>query len=342
MDFILDYAAFLLRAVTVLVVVALLLGMILSSKSKAKGKAKGQLQITDLNESFAELKETLEDELLTKAELKKLKKQQAKEQKQASKQAEETAQPRVFVLNFDGDIKASATTSLRQEITAVLSMAGAQDEVVVRLESGGGLVHSYGLASSQLARIRSANIPLTICVDKVAASGGYMMACIGQKIISAPFAILGSIGVVAQIPNVHRLLKKNDIDVEILTAGKYKRTLTMLGENTAEGREKFLEDLDTTHQLFKQFVSQYRPQLAIDEIATGEVWFGTDALNKQLVDELKTSDEYLLERTKQAQVYLVEYVQKKSIQQRFGLAAANTVDRVWSRVWERLQQPFNH
>ncbi|MFT0211024.1 protease SohB [Pseudomonas sp. F1_0610] len=346
MDFILDYAAFLLRAITVLVVIALVLAMIFSAKSKGKGKSKGHLQITNVNENLAELKETLEDELLSKAELKRQRKEQAKadkaKAKEQAKQDTEESKPRVFVLNFVGDIKASATESLRQEITAVLTMATEQDEVVVNLESGGGMVHSYGLASSQLARIRQANIPLTVCVDKVAASGGYMMACIGQRILSAPFAVLGSIGVVAQVPNVHRLLKKNDIDVEILTAGKYKRTLTMLGENTEEGREKFLEDLTSTHQLFKQFVSQYRPQLAIEEIATGEIWFGTDALAKQLVDEIKTSDEYLVERAKSADVYMIEFVQKKSVQQRFGLAAANTVDRVWSRIWERLQQPFNH
>ncbi len=176
---------------------------------------------------------------------------------------------------------------------ALLSLATPKDEVVLRLESGGGMVHSYGLASSQLARIRQAGVPLTVCIDKVAASGGYMMACIGEKIISAPFAILGSIGVVAQLPNVNRLLKKHDIDFEVLTAGEYKRTLTVFGENTEKGREKFQEDLDITHQLFKNFVSRYRPQLAIDEVATGEVWLGVAALDKQLVDELQTSDEYL-------------------------------------------------
>ncbi|MCL4120182.1 UNVERIFIED_CONTAM: hypothetical protein GTU68_040926, partial [Idotea baltica] len=180
------------------------------------------------------------------------------------------ARNHTFVIDFDGDIKASATENLRHEVTAILARATTNDEVVLRLESGGGMVHSYGLASSQLARIRDANIPLTICIDKVAASGGYMMACIAHKIIAAPFAILGSIGVVAQLPNIHRLLKKHNIDFEILTAGEYKRTLTMLGENTDKGREKFKEDLETTHHLFKDFVSLHRPQLNITEIATGE------------------------------------------------------------------------
>ncbi len=183
---------------------------------------------------------------------------------------------------------------------------------MLRLESGGGMVHSYGLASSQLARIRQAGVPLTVCIDKVAASGGYMMACIGEKIISAPFAILGSIGVVAQLPNVNRLLKKHDIDFEVLTAGEYKRTLTVFGENTEKGREKFQEDLDITHELFKNFVSNYRPQLAIDEVATGEVWLGVAAQGKGLVDELKTSDEYLAERAKGAELYHLHYAERKA------------------------------
>ncbi len=209
---------------------------------------------------------------------------------------------------------------------------------MLRLESGGGMVHSYGLASSQLARIRQAGVPLTVCIDKVAASGGYMMACIGEKIISAPFAILGSIGVVAQLPNVNRLLKKHDIDFEVLTAGEYKRTLTVFGENTEKGREKFQEDLDITHELFKNFVSNYRPQLAIDEVATGEVWLGVAAQGKGLVDELKTSDEYLAERAKGAELYHLHYAERKSLQERIGMAASGSVDRVLLSWWSRLTQ----
>ena len=200
------------------------------------------------------------------------------------------------------------------------------------------MVHGYGLAASQLVRIRQAGVPLTVCVDKVAASGGYMMACIGEKILSAPFAILGSIGVVAQLPNVHRLLKKHDIDFEVLTAGEYKRTLTVFGENTEKGREKFQEDLETTHELFKNFVARYRPQLAIDEIATGEVWLGQAALGKQLVDELKTSDEYLAERARDAELFQLHFVEKKSLQERVGLAASVVLDRVVLTWWGRLNQ----
>ena len=235
MEFLLDYADFLLRTLTVLVAIIVVLLTIAALRGRGRGKGGGQLQVHKLNDFYKALRERLQHELLYKVQLKALRKAEAKQEKQ-EKKAGDVQKARVFVLDFDGDIKASATDNLRHEVTALLSMAGAEDEVVLRLESAGGMVHGYGLAASQLARIRQAGVPLTVCVDKVAASGGYMMACIGDKVLSAPFAILGSIGVVAQLPNVHRLLKKHDIDVEVLTAGEYKRTLTMFGENTDKGR----------------------------------------------------------------------------------------------------------
>ena len=335
MEFLAEYASFLAKTVTLLVAILVLLVTLAALRGRGR-KTAGQLQVSKMNEFYKGLRDKLEQSLLSKDQLKSLRKQQAKVDKKQKKQPEE--KPRVFVLDFEGDIKASATESLRHEITALLTLATPADEVVLRLESGGGMVHSYGLASSQLARIRQAGIPLTICIDKVAASGGYMMACIGQKIISSPFAILGSIGVVAQLPNVNRLLKKHDIDYEVLTAGEYKRTLTVFGENTEKGREKFQQDLDITHQLFKNFVAQYRPQLEIDQIATGEVWLGVAAVDKLLVDELKTSDEYLSERAKQAQLFHLHYVQRKSLQERVGLAASHSAERVADSLWSRLTQ----
>lgn len=336
MEFLAEYASFLAKTVTLVVAILVVLISFAALRSKGRRKNAGQLQVSKLNDFYKGLRERLEQTLLDKDQLKALRKSQGKAEKKQKKTPE--AKPRVFVLDFDGDIKASATESLRHEITALLSLATPQDEVVLRLESGGGMVHSYGLASSQLARIREAGVPLTVCIDKVAASGGYMMACIGEKIISAPFAILGSIGVVAQLPNINRLLKKHDIDFEVLTAGEYKRTLTVFGENTEKGREKFQEDLDITHQLFKNFVSRYRPQLAIDEVATGEVWLGVAALDKQLVDALQTSDEYLATKAKTAELFHLHYAERKSLQERVGLAASGSVDRVLLAWWSRLTQ----
>jgi len=336
-DFLLEYAGFLARAVTVLVVIVVLLSVAASLRSRGRSKG-GELLVSSMNEFYQELKETVEYSVLDKAQLKALKKANKTKLQHDKKAGIE--KKRVYVLDFDGDIKASAVENLRHEITALLGVAKSTDEVVLRLESGGGMVHSYGLASSQLARIRDAQIPLTVCVDKVAASGGYMMACIGDKILSAPFAVLGSIGVVAQLPNIHRLLKKNDIDVEVLTAGEYKRTMTVLGENTEAGRQKFLQELQTTHDLFKQFVARYRPQLDIDAVATGEVWLGSDAQRLALVDTLQTSDEYLSKRAEESDVYLLEFIQKKTLQERIGLGAGAAVEHIADKGWERLQQRF--
>ena len=337
MEFFAEFAIFLAKTVTLVVAILVVLASFAALRSKGRRKTAGQLQVSKLNDFYKGLRERLEQTLLDKDQLKALRKVEAKSEKKQKKKPE-VNKSRVFVLDFDGDIKASATESLRHEITALLTLATPKDEVVLRLESGGGMVHSYGLASSQLARIRDAGVPLTVCIDKVAASGGYMMACIGEKIISAPFAILGSIGVVAQLPNVNRLLKKHDIDFEVLTAGEYKRTLTVFGENTEKGREKFQEDLDITHQLFKNFVSRYRPQLDIDKVATGEIWLGVAAMDKQLVDELKTSDEYLAERAKKSELYHLHYAERKSLQERIGMAASGSVDRVLLSWWSRLTQ----
>jgi len=287
------------------------------------------------------------DESLQKAEEKKLhkaKKKQAKADKKAQKTESDTdtsTKKRVFVLTFDGNISASAVSHLREEVTAVLTQAKANDEVLVKLESAGGMVHSYGLASSQLDRLRKAQIPLTVAVDKVAASGGYMMACVADRILAAPFAIIGSIGVVAQMPNFNRVLKKHDVDYELLTAGEHKRTLTMFGENTDKGREKFIEELEETHQLFKDYVSERRPQVDIEKIATGEIWYGSKALEMALVDDIQTSDEYLVECIQQAQVYEVAYVQKKKLHQRLGIAAEESADRLLLKWWGRLTQNSN-
>lgn len=335
MEYLAEYAGFLARVVTIVVAIVL----VLASAAALRGKGRrqpGQLQVSKLNEFFGNLQQRMQQSVLDKKQFKAARKAESKAGKLQHKSGQQ--RPRVFVLDFDGDIKASAVDSLRHEVTALLGIATAKDEVVIRLESGGGMVHSYGLASSQLARIRQAGVPLTVCVDKVAASGGYMMACIGDKILSAPFAILGSIGVVAQVPNVHRLLKKHNIDFEVLTAGEYKRTLTIFGENTDKGREKFQEDLQITHELFKGFVGRYRPQLAMDEIATGEVWLGQAALGKQLVDQLMTSDEYLANKARGAELFHLHYAEHKTLQERFGLAASLTLDRVLLNWWSRLTQ----
>lgn len=336
MEFFAEYAGFLARTLTVLLAVLVVLVVVALLRQRER-RGTGQLQVRRLNEFYKSLRERLQESVLSKAQRKALHKAQARAEKLERKA--DHPKPRVYVLDFDGDIKASAGESLRHEITALLSIATPQDEVVIRLESGGGMVHSYGLAASQLARIREAGIPLTVCIDKVAASGGYMMACLGERIIAAPFAIVGSIGVVAQMPNFHRLLQKHDIDFELHTAGQYKRTLTLFGENTDKGREKFQEELELTHRLFKDFVARYRPQLDIEAVATGEVWLGQTALDKQLVDELQTSDAYLTERARHAELLLLSYVERKSLQERVGLAASAMLDGVLLRWWSRLSQP---
>ena len=346
-EFLSEYGLFLAKTVTWLVAIALLLGMIVTAASRRRQSNAGEIDVESLNEHFDELKETLEDHVLDEHRLKqmhKAQKKQTKEENKARKKAlksgqdDESDRKRMFVIDFDGDIQASEVDKMREEISAVLSLARETDEVVLRLESPGGLVHSYGLAASQLERIRRRNIPLTVCVDRVAASGGYMMACIANKIVAAPFALIGSIGVVAQIPNFHRLLKRNEIDYEVLTAGDYKRTMTMFGENTDKGREKFVEELEDTHNLFKEFVSDYRQGLDIETVATGEVWFGRRAIVNNLIDHIETSDDYLFEASKECDIYKVTYQVKRSLQDRLEHMGASTLTGLAGKVWSSLSQ----
>ena len=264
---------------------------------------------------------------------KKLAKEKAKQEKKTGKN-EHDDKPRLFVIDFHGSIDAKEVSSLREEITAILSVATKTDEVFVRLESGGGMVHGYGLASSQLDRLCQNEIPLTVSVDKVAASGVYMMACVANKIISAPFAILGSIGVIAQVPNFHKLLKKNDIDFEQFTAGEFKRTVTMFGENTEKGREKFIEELEETHVLFKDFVHDHRPSLDVAKVATGEHWFGTKALELGLVDKIQTSDDYLQSLSKSHNIVAIKYAMHKSLAEKFSKVASLSLTNVFGKLWQ--------
>ncbi len=352
MEFLFEYGLFFAKVATLLVAFVVVVSVVVGASQKNKyGEGRGHLEITPLNQQFEDLKDTMliatTDESLQKAEEKKLTKAKKKllsEQKKTAKNVSEsdaTKRSKVYVLNFDGNISASAVGHLREEITAVLTQATPNDEVLLKLESAGGMVHSYGLASSQLDRLRKKNVPLTVCVDKVAASGGYMMACVADKILAAPFAIIGSIGVVAQMPNFNKVLKKHDVEFELLTAGEHKRTLTMFGENTEKGREKFIEELEETHQLFKEYVSTRRPQIDINKIATGEIWYGSRAKDIKLIDDIQTSDEYLVSRIEDADVFEVAYVFKKKLHQRLGIAAEESADRLLVKWWSRLTQSSN-
>ena len=288
-----------------------------------------ELRVIHLNKSQEQRREDLMEATQGKAALKQLKKTMAKKAKQAlkiksknSKKDKEDKSQQVFVLDFDGDIKATAVKHLREEVSTLISTANKGDEVVIRLESGGGMVHSYGLAAAQLVRLKDAGLKLTVCVDKIAASGGYMMACVADTIIAAPFAVIGSIGVVSQLPNFHKLLKKNDVDYEMVTAGDYKRTVTVFGENDDEDRAKYQQELEQTHDLFKHFVNTYRSQLDLDKVANGEHWYGEDALKLQLVDTLQTSDSYILELMDNHEVYALHSRQKPTLAEKLGLSQA--------------------
>ncbi len=306
MEWLSHYGLFVAEFATVVVILVIALLILVAGVIGIlhQHQSQPELTIKHLNQRYAHWYETLHTATVPLKSLKKILKVHKKQQQ--AHRADET-RPRLFVLTFHGDLQASQVDSLREEITAILTTAKAHDQVLVRLESSGGLVHGYGLGAAQLLRLKARQLPVIVAVDKVAASGGYLMACVADRLIAAPFAIVGSIGVISQLPNFNRFLKRYDIDVEMFTAGEYKRTVTLFGENTEKARAKLQQELEETHELFKNFVAQYRPAVNIAAVATGEHWYGQQAMDLKLIDEIRTSDDYLFEACQQAEVYEVTY-----------------------------------
>jgi len=329
MEFLSEYGLFLLKAMTIVIAIVIVMAAGAAAGRKA---TQDHLEVENLNKKYRKTAAALRSAVMKKDERKKRAKRDKKQQKAEEKRG---SRPRSFVIDFKGDLKASAVSSLREEVSAVLDVATPDDEVIVRLENPGGIVHEHGLAASQLARVREHDIPLVVCVDKVAASGGYLMACVASKIYAAPFAILGSIGVLAQLPNFNRLLDSHGIDFEQISAGKYKRTVTMFGKNTDEDRAKLKEELEDVHTLFKAAVGRYRTELDLEAIATGEHWYGTRALELGLADEILTSDELLLQRASERDLYHVSYKIKQPLQKRIMSNIDGTLEKVDAVSWRR-------
>lgn len=330
LEIFLEYGLFLLKVITVLISVIVLISFVAASK---KSTAAEGLEIENLNDKYKGLSDSLNKAVMEKDEWKKKQKSEKAIAKKNKKK--KTRKPKAYILDFIGDIKASAVPSLREEITAILDIAKRNDQIVLRLDNHGGVVHEHGLAASQLARIRQKKIHLTIVVDKVAASGGYLMASVANKIYAAPFAILGSIGVIAQLPNFNRLLDNYGVDFEQITAGQYKRNVTMFGKNTDEDREKLKDQLEEIHELFKSSVNEYRPQLDLERVATGEHWYGSKALELGLIDEIKTSDELLIEMAKKYEIFSVKLKVKKPLKKRLLSNIDSLLEKVDDIRWKK-------
>jgi serine protease SohB len=324
MEFLTDYGVFLLKVITIALAITLPLLIVIGS-SKTKTSSKGSLVIKNLSKKYEEMGSSIRSSQLNPKELKQYNKELQKKKKKENKKP--SKEESVYVLNFNGDIQASEVTKLKHEINAILLSDTKCKEVVIKVESGGGSAYAYGLCAAELRRLVDNKIKLTVCIDKVAASGGYLMSCVASKIIAAPWAIVGSIGVIAQLPNFYRLLKKNSIDFEMHTAGEFKRTLTTLGENTEAGRKKFKSELEDLHLIFKDFVKEQRPQVDTKIVATGEVWQGEKAIEVGLIDALGTSDDYLVELSKKLKLFEIDYVEKKNLTERLAFSVQLLIEK---------------
>ena len=325
-SFFAQYGLFIVQLLTAVVLFAAFAGIVVLVARRGSEET-GSISVQKMNEKFEQMRDAVTDVMLDKKELRQKKKARRRERKRATK-SEHEKRDRIYVIDFKGDLHASATASLREEVSAVTAVAAADETVLLRLEDAGGTENEHGLAASQLLRLKAKQLNLVVAVDKIAASGGYLMACVADRIIAAPFAVVGSIGVLMQLPNFHRWLESRGIDFEQVTAGRFKRTLTVFGENTKEAREKVRTELEDIHALFKSQIAEHRPQVEIDSVATGEHWYGMQALELQLVDELMTSDEYLSDRYARADIYRFEYKRKKPLPERV-VAGAQALFTHW-------------
>ena len=313
-DLLLSYVFFLLKVVTVLVAILIPILVISNSKKNRIETDKGKIVVKNLSERIEEIGVSLRSATMSPKDYKSFLKERSKQKK---KELKKKSKEIVYVLDFKGDIQASGVDKLKQEINAILSSKVKCKEVVLKVESGGGSAYAYGLCAAELKRLANSKINLTVCIDKVAASGGYLMSCVANKIVAAPWAIVGSIGVIAQLPNFHRFLKKQNIDIEMHTAGKFKRTLTTFGKNTKKGRDKFISELEELHVVFKDFVKENRSKIKVGKVSTGEVWQGDKAKKLGLIDEIATSDDYLLNLSEKFKLLEIQYFEKKPFSAKF-------------------------
>ncbi len=250
--------------------------------------------------------------------------------------------PRLAVLRFQGlrDLNASGDQRLSEAIDEVLVNRDHFEEAVVIIDSPGGTTHGYGHAYALLERLSASGLKVTACIDRIGASGGYLMALPADRILAGPFAIVGSVGVVAGIPNVKRLLEEKGVSYRLFVAGDKKRVVHFADDDGPEVREYMDEKLAGIHTQFLQAVEKHRgDRVKLDEVRSGDHWSAEESVEKGLglVDELQTSAEYLLERNREVALVMIE--RRVDITERFaGYLAARLSARVaslftrWLRV----------
>lgn len=230
------------------------------------------------------------------------------------------------LLSFNGDINATEVIEFGRAVSMIVQMKDLVSEVYIIINSGGGVVNGYGLLASEIERLHYSEIETYALIDQVAASGGYMAACVANHVVAAPFAYIGSIGVVSEMPNFNQILSDNGINIEQHTAGKSKRTVTPLGKITDEDRNEFKKKLERIHRSFINHVSHYRNINDADEnknsiIFSGDYWIAEETVELELglVDEISTSQEFLLDKMKEYNIIEITFQENKTKKSKLSL-----------------------
>lgn len=225
------------------------------------------------------------------------------------------------VLRFEGDTMATGRQDFARMVDEVLHNKERIQRVIVVVNSPGGGVSVYGQMFAGMERMRNAGVDVTACVDTYAASGGYLMSVPAQRIIAAPFAMVGSIGVVSEFMNFNKLLRRLGVEPMTITAGELKRTVTPLSEVTEENKAAYKAQLEAIHRQFIAVVKKYR-EVDADRVCTGNHWTAAESveLKLNLVDGLATSQEYLFEANQTEDLVTISKLQNPYEKSVLGLA----------------------
>jgi len=271
---------------------------------------------------------------------------------------DEGAQDKIALINIEGEITNSRSSvfyrrGMVDEWIDQLKQAERDENVkaiILNINSPGGPVIDADILYMKIRDLAKKKVVVAL-LDRVAASGGYYVACAANKIISHPLTLTGSIGVVMDYINLQGLLeKKLGVEMGVIKSGRYKDIGSPFRPMDTSERKMLQELVDAAHRRFVENISTSRriPVKKLAPICDGRIYSGEQAKELGLVDELGTLDEAIeiarnlsgIKRAKVVEYYtpplrLIDYI--------FGKMQENTklteIPRIPEPVLKYIWQP---
>ena len=198
---------------------------------------------------------------------------------------------KVGVIYAVGNIDMSETEGIVSDKLVETIREVADDDnvkaVVFRINSGGGSAYGSEQIWHALTQLKTKK-PLIVSMGDVAASGGYYIACMADRIVAQPNTLTGSIGVFGQIPNAEGLTEKIGLDFDLVKTNRHSEGISLVRPMSPEQRDLLQMSVNRTYELFVKRCADGRGMTpdAVKAIAEGRVWTGANALEIGLVDTL--------------------------------------------------------